>query len=296
MPNPAAAAIRAPTIPGPDPDTRQPKFRLPPGACDCHAHVFGPQSRYPYLPNAGYIPPDALPGDYVRMLRTLGCERAVLVQPSVYGTDNTAMLDAMRSGVFSFRGVAVVDEHISDRELEDMHGAGVRGVRINLASATPGLTLEQAPRLAPRLKALGWHLQFFVDIGRVSDIEERLGKLSIDIVIDHFGRVRAADGIDAPPFQTLLRLLQRGNFWAKLIGPYFLSDKTPGFPDVTPFARAVVAAAPDRVVWGTDWPHPSAHGLTPNDGELADMLPDWIPDETQRDKVLVANPARLYGF
>src|SRR5512143_1420574 len=140
MPNPAAAAIRAPTIPGPDPDTRPPKLRLPPGACDCHAHVFGPQSRYPYLANAGYIPPDALTGDYVRMLRTLGCERAVLVQPSAYGTDNTAMLDAMRSGVFSFRGVAVVDENISDRELEDLHRAGVRGVRINLASATPGLT------------------------------------------------------------------------------------------------------------------------------------------------------------
>jgi predicted TIM-barrel fold metal-dependent hydrolase len=296
MPNPAVAAVRSPTIPGPDPDTRQPKLRLPPGACDCHAHVFGPQSRYPYLPNAGYIPPDALPGDYVRMLRTLGCERAVLVQPSVYGTDNTAMLDAMRSGVFSFRGVAVVDENISDRELEDLHRAGVRGARINLASATPGLTLEQAPRLAPRLKALGWHLQFFVDLGKVPDIENRLGKLDIDIVIDHFGRVRAADGVDAPPFRTLLRLLQRRNFWAKLIGPYFLSDKTPDFPDVTPFARAVVAAAPDRVVWGTDWPHPSAHGLTPNDGVLADTLPDWIPDEAQRNKVLVTNAARLYGF
>lgn len=296
MPNPAAAAIRTPTIPGPDPDTRQPKFRLPPGACDCHAHVFGPQNRYPYLPNAGYIPPDALPGEYVRMLRTLGCERAVLVQPSVYGTDNTAMLDAMRSGVFPFRGVAVVDENISDRELETMHRAGVRGVRINLASATPGLTLEQAPRLAPRLKALGWHLQFFVDLCKVPDIEERLSKLDIDIVIDHFGRVCAADGVDAPPFQTLLRLLRRENFWAKLIGPYFLSDQAPGFPDVTPFARAVVAAAPDRVVWGTDWPHPSAHGLTPNDGALADMLPDWIPNEAQRNKVLVANPARLYGF
>lgn len=291
-----SAIPRAPTIPGPASDTRPPKFKLPPGACDCHAHVFGPQSRYPYLPQAAYIPPDALPDDYARMLQTLGCERAVLVQPSVYGTDNTALLDALRSGVFAFRGVAVISDDISDRELENMHRAGVRGVRINLASATPGLTLEQAPRLAARLKALGWHLQFFFDLGKVRDIEERLGKLDIDIVIDHFGRVRAADGVDAPPFQTLLRLLRRENVWAKLIGPYFLSDKMPDFPDVVPFARAVVAAAPDRVVWGTDWPHPSAHGLAPNDGTLADMLLAWIPDEALRKKVLVDNAARLYGF
>jgi len=292
----AAPQARAPTIPGPVPDTRPPKFKLPPGACDCHAHVFGPQNRYPYLPQATYIPPDALAGDYARMLKTLGCKRGVLVQPSVYGTDNAAMLDALHSGIFAFRGVAVVDDQISDRELEDMHRAGVRGVRINLASTTPGLTLEQAPRLAARLKALGWHLQFFFDIGKVSGIEERLSKLDIDIVIDHFGRVRADDGVDAPPFQTLLRLLKRDNVWAKLMGPHFLSDKMPDFPDVTPFACAAAAAAPDRVVWGTDRPHPSAHGLAPNDGALADLLLDWIPDEAQRQKVLVTNPARLYGF
>jgi predicted TIM-barrel fold metal-dependent hydrolase len=293
MPSPA---LRAPTIPGPVPDTRPPKYKLPEGACDCHAHVFGPQQQYPYALNAGYIPPDALTGDYVRMLRTLGCERAVLVQPSVYATDNSAMLEAMRSGVFEFRGVAVVNEDISDRELENLHRTGVRGVRINLASATPGLTLEQAPRLAPRLKALGWHLQFFMDLKKLPGAEALLGKLDIDIVIDHFGRVRADDKMTAPPFQTLLALLKRDNCWAKLIGPYFLSDRKPHFPDVTPFARAVVAAAPDRVVWGTDWPHPSSHGMMPNDGDLADMLLEWIPDDAQRSKVLVENPARLYGF
>ncbi|MFN7085062.1 MAG: amidohydrolase family protein [Burkholderiales bacterium] len=290
------ASVRAPTIPGPVADTRPPKFKLPPGACDCHAHVFGPQDRHPYLPQAAYIPPDALPRDYVRMLKILGCERGVLVQPSVYGTDNAAMLEALRSGLFAFRGVAVVDENISDRELEDMHRAGVRGVRINIASTTPGLTLAQAPRLAPRLKALGWHLQFFMDLRKLPDAEEKLAGFDLDIVIDHFGRVRAADGVAAPPFQTLLRLLKRDHVWAKLMGPYFLSDKTPGFPDVTPFARAVVAAAPDRAVWGTDWPHPSAHGLAPNDGVLADLLLEWIPDEAQRKKILVDNPARLYGF
>ncbi len=296
MPVVKALPSEASTIPGPDPRTRTPRVKFPPGACDCHAHVFGPQSRFPYLPNAAYIPPDALPSDYVRMLRTIGCERAVLVQPSIYGTDNSAMLDAMRSGIFPFRGVVVIDTGISDRELEDMHSTGVRGVRINIASTTPGLTLDAAWRLAPRLKALGWHLQFFLDIRMMPDVEERLGKLPIDIVIDHFGRVRAADGLDAPPFQALLKLLRRGNCWAKIMGPYFLSDRKPDFPDVTPFARAVVAAAPDRVVWGTDWPHPSGRDLMPNDGTLADLLVDWIPDEAVRKKVLVDNAARLYGF
>src|SRR5688500_3012832 len=163
------SAERTPALPRLDPDTRTPRLKMPPGSCDCHAHVFGPQNRFPYLPNAAYIPQDATPTDYARMLRTIGCERAVLVQPSVYGTDNSAMIDALRSGVFSFRGVAVVDADIADRELEDMHAAGVRVVRINLASATPGLTLAEAPALAARIKKLGWHLQFFMDLKKLPD-------------------------------------------------------------------------------------------------------------------------------
>src|ERR1700694_2777659 len=140
--------VRQPTLPGPDPKTRAPGWKMPAGSCDCHAHVFGPQTRFPYVANAGYIPPDATPEQYARMLTTIGCERAVLVQPSVYGTDNSCMVAALRSGVFAFRGVAVVEENISDAALQDLHDAGVRGVRINLASVTPGLTLAQAPRLA----------------------------------------------------------------------------------------------------------------------------------------------------
>lgn len=293
------SAERAPNLPGPAQHTRKPRYALPQGSCDCHAHVFGPQSRFPYLPNAAYIPPDASVESYARMLRTLGCERGVLVQPSVYGTDNRALLGALRSGVFSFRGVAVVDESITERELEDLHQAGVRGVRINLASDTPGLTLVQAPRLAARLKALGWHLQFFMDLRKLPDAEEKLATLDIDLVIDHFGRVRADEGLDAPAFQSLLRLMARDNVWAKIMGPYFVSDRAPQFADVTPFARAVAAAAPDRVVWGTDWPHPAVARMRvamPNDGDLADLLLEWVPDAEQRRKVLVTNPARLYGF
>jgi 2-pyrone-4,6-dicarboxylate lactonase len=290
------AALRAPTIAPPDPNTRTPDVRFPHGACDCHSHVFGPQSRYAFAANAAYIAPDSPTESYVRMLKTIGCERAVIVQPSVYGTDNTAMLDALRSGSFQFRGVAVVRPDITDAELQRYNDAGVRGIRVNLASATPGMTLDEARRMAPRLKALGWHIQFFLDLKAMANAEEKLGTLDITIVIDHFGRVNAQEGVQGEAFQRLLRLVRRPNCWAKLIGPYFLSSERPYFPDVAPLARAVVAAAPDRVVWGTDWPHPSPHGAMPNDGDLADMLGDWVPDEAQRKRVLVDNPARLYGF
>jgi 2-pyrone-4,6-dicarboxylate lactonase len=290
------SALRAPTIAPPDPNTHKPKLPFPHGACDCHSHVFGPQSRYPYAPNAAYIPPDSPTGNYVRMLKTIGCERAVIVQPSVYGTDNTAMLDALRSGLFDFRGIAVVRRDITDGELRSYHDAGVRGIRVNLSSATPGMTLADAQLMIPRLKALGWHIQLFLDLKTIADADEKLGALDITIVIDHFGRVSAKEGVQGEAFQRLLRLVRRPNCWAKLIGPYFLSSERPLFPDVTPLAQAVVAAAPDRVVWGTDWPHPSPHGTMPNDGDLADMLATWVPDEAQRKRVLVDNPARLYGF
>jgi predicted TIM-barrel fold metal-dependent hydrolase len=206
------------------------------------------------------------------------------------------MLDALRSGLFQFRGVAVVRPDITDSELQSYNEAGVRGIRVNLSSATPGMTLDEACRMAPRLKALGWHIQFFLDLKAMADAEEKLGTLDITIVIDHFGRVNAQEGVQGEAFQRLLRLVRRPNCWAKLIGPYFLSSERPYFPDVAPLARAIVAAAPDRVVWGTDWPHPSPHGAMPNDGDLADMLGDWVPDDAQRKRVLVDNPARLYGF
>lgn len=289
-------ALRAPTIAAPDPNTRTPRVRFPAGACDCHAHVFGPQARYAFASNAAYIAPDSPTENYVRMLKTLGCERAVIVQPSVYGTDNSATLDALRSGLFDFRGVAVVRPDVSDRELQAYHEAGIRGIRVNLSSATPGMTLDQARAMVPRLKALGWHIQFFLDIKTMPDAEAQLGSLDITIVIDHFGRVNAQEGVQGAAFQRLLRLVRRPNCWAKLTGPYFLSSRRPLFPDVTPLARAVVEAAPDRVVWGTDWPHPSPHGAMPNDGDLADLLAEWVPDDAQRKRLLVDNPARLYGF
>jgi len=288
--------IRTPNIPGFIPHTRAPQTQFPKGATDCHAHVFGPQERFPYLPGAAYIPPDAVTTDYVSMLKNNRCDRGVLVQPSVYGTDNSCMVDALRSGLHALRGIAVVEADVTDRELEDLHSAGVRGVRINLASETEGLTLADGERLAPRLKAMGWHLQFYLDLPKMPEAESRLGQLQIDIVIDHFARCQSAEGVDSPAFQALQRLVRRDNCWAKIMGPYFVSKNAPSYPDVTPLARALVAAAPDRIVWGTDWPHPGARALMPEDHVLADLLAQWVPDETQRRKVLVDNPARLYDF
>ncbi len=285
-----------PDIPPPIRDTRAPRIRFPPLACDCHAHIFGPASRFKLLPKTHFIPHDNLLGDYVRMLRVIGCERAVLVQPSVYGTDNTAITEALQSGLFDLRGVAVVAPGITDAELEALHAAGFRGIRINTASATQGLKLADAARLAARIKPLGWHLQFFVNFRDMPEIADVLAKLPIDIVIDHYARISTADGIDAPPFQALLRLLRREHCWAKLMGPYFISDAFPRFGDIAPYAQAMVEAAPERIVWGSDWPHPSAREKMPDDGDLADLLLEWVPDPAQRTKVLVANPQRLYGF
>jgi 2-pyrone-4,6-dicarboxylate lactonase len=288
-------AVRPATIPGPTANPRPPHIVFPAGACDCHSHVFGPQDAFPYLPNAAFIPPDASPREYTRMLRTIGCERAVIVQPSIYGSDNRCLVAALTSGVLDFRGVAVVDESISDPELEALHRAGVRGVRINLSSKTPGIPLDQAPRLAARIGPLGWHLQFFVRIGQVPSLESIIAQMPVACIIDHFGHAPAVGGVESPEFKLLLGLARLDHVWFKLIGPYRISRQHPLYPDVAPLARALVAAAPDRCVWGTDWPHPNTEYM-PNDGDLADALGEWFPDAETRRKVLVDNPDRLYGF
>jgi predicted TIM-barrel fold metal-dependent hydrolase len=288
--------LRTPDIPPPAAAPHPPKRPFPAGACDCHAHVFGPQARYRLLPKTHFVPHETPLPDYVKMLRTLGCERGVLVQPSVYGTDNTLIEEALASGTFDLRAVAVVSADIDDRELERLHGLGFRGIRINTASATPGLRIEDAPRLAERIKPLGWHLQFYLDLRAMPQIEQALETLDIDVVIDHFARISTAEGLQSPAFRALLRLLARDNVWAKLMGPYFVSDAVPYYPDLVPFARAMIEVAPDRVVWGSDWPHPSARSKMPDDGDLADMLGEWAPDEAMRRRILVDNSRRLYGF
>ena len=289
----------APPCAPPDFAPRKPRTGFPALACDCHAHILGPASRFAYSPDRVYTPPDCLLPDYRAMLATLGVERAVLVQPSVYGTDNTVMLDALREGGPAFRGVAVVDWDVADREIESLHALGVRGVRVNVVDVKEGggvLPVERLRGLARRVAPLGWHVELLAHVDEFPALDRDLADFPADVVFGHLGYMRTDRGAHAPGFRALVRLLAAGRAWVKLTGPYRISAGAMPHADVTAFARELVRAAPDRVVWGSDWPHVMVKGAMPNDGDLADLLPDWIPDEALRRRVLVDNPARLYGF
>jgi 2-pyrone-4,6-dicarboxylate lactonase len=281
--------------PGPDPRPRQPRLRLPPGACDCHAHAFGPRDRYPLIPHPGYVPAAVTFDDYLHLLHAIGVSRAVLVQPSPYGPDHSALLDALRSRRFPLRGVALYDDALTDRQLEELHYYGVQGARLHILPDNAAAVFASLARTAARVRPFGWHLQFYVNVGQHPDLDRLLRPLPVPVVIDHFGLVPAAGGTASRGGQTLLRLARSDRCWFKLSAPYRISQQPPDFADVTPLARALLAAAPDRCVWGTDWPHPNA-AFIPNDGDLVDLLAAWIPDEALRTRVLVDNPARLYGF
>lgn len=286
----------APTIPGPLPHTMQPSFRLPPGSCDCHAHILGPQTRYAYDPKRRYTPPDALLADYIRMLTVLGVKRAVLVQPSAYMTDNSAMLDALHESPLPMRGVAAVDPSVSDAELERMHAVGVRALRVNFR-VDNGVGSDAIPSLASRIAPLGWHLQLRIMSENYADVRRMLdGSLPVDIVVDHIGQVPVEQGLGGKEFQALLALVRTGRVWVKLSAPMRMSRQELPYADVTPFVRELVAAAPGQMLWATDWPHTTITTRMPDDGALADLLLDWIPDEATRLRVLVDNPAKRYGF
>ena len=291
---------RAPLCAGPDPRPRRPTLSLPPGSCDCHAHICGPADTYRYAGTRIYTPPDALLPDYLAMLATLGIERAVIVQPSAYGTDNTVMLEALKTAAFALRGIAVIDrETVTDAELARMNRAGVRGVRINLVDvAAPSGELPLGPvrRLAERVAPLGWHVEFLMHVDDQPALDSTFADFPTDIVLGHLGYMRPDKDPSEPGFQALLRLMEGGRCWVKLTAPYRITAGDLPYPNVTPTARALVEAAPDRLLWGSDWPHVMVTKPMPNDGDLCDLLADWIQDADIRHKVLVENPARLYGF
>jgi predicted TIM-barrel fold metal-dependent hydrolase len=291
----AATTITAPTIPGPIAQTRKPKFALPRGSCDCHAHLFGPQAKYAYAADRRYTPPDATADDYIKMLRTIGVDRAVLVQPSVYMTDNSVILDALAENKFPFRAVAVVNDAVTDDELARMHRLGVRGLRLNLRNNN-GAPAEIAPLLAARIAPFGWHLQFRINAGDFAGIGAMLRTLPVDFVIDHMGQVPITDGVNGRAFGAILELTQGGRCWVKLSAPMRMSALEYPYTDVTPLVHALVAAAPERMLWASDWPHTTLTNAMPNDGDLVDLLPEWIADAATRRKILVDNPAQLYGF
>ena len=275
--------------------TTAPQQAVPKGACDSHFHIFGPENRYPYAKERGYTPPDASVADYRKLIDALGIERQVIVQPSVYGTDNTRTLDALDELGQSCRGVVVIAPDTPLSELEAMHARGVRGVRFN--SVTGGSAgVEALETMAARIAPLGWHIQLFLKGEVYPQIEPILKRLPVDFVIDHMGQTMTEKGVDAPGFQAVLRLVEQGHGWAKVTGAYRISSDGPPYSDAAPFARALIKAAPDRIVWGTDWPHPDVKGEMPDDGPLLDLLGGWAPDATLQRRILVDNPARLYGF
>ena len=271
---------------------------VPRGACDTHAHIFGPMDRYKPLATRRYDPPDCGIDRFKTMLGALGIERAVMVQSSAYGTDNRVLLDGITEAGENFRGVALVAPDISRPELRRLDEGGVRGVRVSsLPNASTGPAHMEA--LARKIADLGWvflvHLQHIRELPRVAPIVPRL---PVPCVIDNFGRIRGNDGIDDPEFQSLLRLFEREeNCWVKLCSFYRLSDAgSPDYADMEPFARALIDICPDRLIWGTNWPHPNCPVAMPNDGDLFDILFGWIDDEKIRHKILVDNSAKLFGF
>jgi predicted TIM-barrel fold metal-dependent hydrolase len=281
-------------IAGPDPRPVKPKYPPPTGACDSHCHIFGPAAKFPYAPERRYTPPDA-PKEKLRALHDhLGISRAVLVQASCHGGDNRAMLDAIAWARGAWRGVAMVGDEATERELDALHEGGVRGVRFNFVRHLGG---APDPRVLERTLAmvepLGWHVVLHFD---AEDIETHAGvfrKLRVPFVIDHMGRVDAAHGLGQKPFAMLLELMKNPLAWVKVSGPERISATGKPFHDAMPFAAALAQAAPDRVLWGTDFPHPNVKTM-PNDGELVDLFALTIPDEALRKRILVDNPARLY--
>ncbi|NQY71925.1 MAG: amidohydrolase family protein [Halomonas sp.] len=280
-----------------DANPREPRFTVPSGAVDCHAHVFGPASRYSYHEARTYTPPEASVAQYLHLHETLGIERGVLVQPSVYGLDNSATRDALRTlrdEGRDYRGIAVVDSEVTDAELDALTADGFRGVRLNLLFKG-GIAWRDVEVLAGRLADRNWHLQFLVDVSVFEDLEARVRRLPVPVVVDHMGHMPCAKGVDHPGFRGLCRLMEVGDTWVKLSGAYRITgqDQTP-YEDVVPLARRLIEANSERCVWGSDWPHPYIPVPMPNDGPLLDALVDWAPEATLRNGILVDNPQRLY--
>jgi predicted TIM-barrel fold metal-dependent hydrolase len=290
-----ASPNTAPACPGPDPHPHGPsRYKVPPGAVDTHAHVIGLPPSYPFAENRSYTPPEATPKDYLAMLDATGMTYGVLVQVSVHGTDNRLMLETLRAHRQKLRGVAVIPLTLSDRELAELKDAGVVGLRFNILYGG-GVGIQQLGSYAALAKELGWHLQFLVDAQDLMPLKSQLLGLEVPYVIDHWGHFPVSRGLSDPGFQTLLGLLRDGG-WVKLSGAYRNSVAGPPYADTTPFARLLHEAAPERCVWGSDWPHVSNWKHMMNVGELLDLLADWVPDEEARKRVFVDNAHRLYGF
>lgn len=286
---------------GPAAPGRGPSFAVPPGSCDCHVHVLGPYDRYPLAAERSYTPPACPVEDLLALWASLGIERGVVVTPSASGFDNRVVLDALRAHPDRLRGVVLLAPDATDAVLDAMTDAGVRGMRLNLfrRDGKPvyrgGAGLDALDALGPRLAERGWHVQVWIEAGDLVEVAPRLAKLPMPVVIDHMGRMSADKGTDYPGFRLLCEGLKEGRFWTKISGADRLSVAGPPFRDVDPLARALIEANPDRVVWGSDWPHVAYFDKpVPADADMLDLLARWAPDAGIRHKILVDNPDRLY--
>jgi len=288
----------APTCKAPDPEPRVPKFRAPPGACDAHCHIFGPAERYPYAPERTYTPPDAPLSRFKALQSTLGLTRAVLVNASCHGRDNTVIVDAIAQSGGQYRGVANADDTFSERDFKILHEQGFRGVRFNFVKHLGGVPdMGEFERVLARIGPLGWHVDLHFDAADLLPFDDMLRALPLPFIIDHMGRVPTEKGLEQPPFRQLLELARTDqNCWVKISGSERMSSAGPPFTDAVPFAQALIAAAPDRMLWGTDWPHPNIARHMPNDGDLVDLIPLMMPDPLMQQRILVDNPNRLYQF
>ena len=279
------------------PDPSKPGYVPPPGAVDAHCHVFGPADVFPYAPERKYTPCDA-PKERLFALRDfLGFERNVIVQASCHGRDNRALVDALQSAGDRARGVAVVAPDIGIDELQAMHEAGVRAVRFNFVKRLVDATPKEAfLRIAEKIARLGWHIVVYFEAQDLEELAPFLGQLPTTVVVDHMGRPDVSKGVEHPDFQRFVRLLEdNGNIWTKVSCPERLSRSgPPGYDDVIPFSRSLIERFPERVLWGTDWPHPNMKSHMPDDGALVDVIPRIAPDAASQQRLLVDNPLRLY--
>jgi predicted TIM-barrel fold metal-dependent hydrolase len=303
-------SARSASAAAPQPRTKV-NFDVPPGACDCHVHVFGDPAKYPFFAGRTYTPETASADELKRSLAALHMERVVIVQPSVYGTDNSATLDGMRALGTRARGVAVIDDKTTDAQLDAMGKAGIRGIRLNLATAginDPTAARQRFENAVSRVRNRGWHIQFNTQLPVIDALSAHLLASPVTIVIDHFGGATAARGVDQPGFSALVNLVKSGKAYVKISGAADSVSTLPDFGDVTPLARALVTANPQRILWGSNWPHPGSNpvagrkptDLAPNvqidDGKVLNLLPVWVPDAATRRLILTENPARLYGW
>jgi predicted TIM-barrel fold metal-dependent hydrolase len=286
-------------------------FDIPAGACDCHTHIHGDPEKFPFFAGRVYTPEPASPEEMSALHQALHVDRVVIVTPSVYGTDNSATLFGMKARGATARGVAVIDDKTAEADLDSMNEAGIRGIRLNLATGgvnDPSIGRPRFQAAIERVKGRNWHVQLFTSLSMISAIKDLVAVCPVPVVFDHFGGAQAALGVEQPGFSDLLELVKSGKAYVKISGAYRASKVAPDYSDAAPLAQALIAANSDRIVWGTDWPHPDSvtppgrkpTELTPlfqiDDGRLLNQLPIWAPDAVIRKKILVDNPARLYGF